>query len=326
MPILGSGASDFTANVRASAETNAAVSAASSVAAGGPAPRKSSSGGGIRLSAGAGAVVTQSATAKSSGLQPLAARVTTVSIPVGPLAPIPTRIASLRGWFDASDATSLVLSGSQVTTWRDKSGRGNDLTGIENTTTKPVYTSSPTPYIVTANAGLEGPANSDFTSQTITFLAVMRQNDEVGGPIVTFKTDESESGWWQYGGSPNTFIWLENTISGWSPYPGVSTFPVYNTDVVVAGQWNGLNNPINIRWAGATQQTVTQTGTFVRDRLRLGFRRTDISHDARFYEVLYFNTALTIPEIQLMEGYLAWKWGAQSTLAINHLYKTSPPS
>ena len=79
MPILRGGASDFTATVKAGAETNAAVSAASSVAAGGSAPKKSSSGGGVRVSAGAGAVITQSAVSKSSGLQPAFARMTTSS-------------------------------------------------------------------------------------------------------------------------------------------------------------------------------------------------------------------------------------------------------
>lgn len=327
MPLLRGGASDFTANVRAGAETNAAVSSASSVAAGGSAPKRSSAGGGVRVRAGASAVVTQSASAKSSGLQPLAARTATASIPVAPLAAIPKRIASLRGWFDASDATSLVLSGAQVTTWKDKSGRGNDLAGIANSSTKPVYTSSPTPFVVTTNAGFQGPANSDFTSQTLTFLAVIRQNDGSGGPIVTFQSGEEHSGWWQFGGSPNTNIWLEHASSGWNGYPRASTFPVFNTDVVVAAQWNGVNNPIKIRWAGETKVTQTQTeGTVIRQRLRLGFRRDPLSHDARYYEVLYFNGALTDAEIQLMEGYLAWKWGTQSTLATNHLYKTSPPS
>lgn len=88
MPIQRGGASDFTANVRAGAETNAAVSAASSVAAGGSAPKKSGSGGGARVSAGAGAMVTQSAVAKSSGMQPAFAKVT--SAPSGPTAKVVT--------------------------------------------------------------------------------------------------------------------------------------------------------------------------------------------------------------------------------------------
>lgn len=75
MPILSPGASDFTANVRASAETNAAVSIASLLASGGTPPKRSSSGGGRLVSPGAGAIVTQSATAKSSGLQPAFLRV-----------------------------------------------------------------------------------------------------------------------------------------------------------------------------------------------------------------------------------------------------------
>ena len=43
------------------------------------------------------------------------------------------------------------------------------------------------------------------------------------------------------------------------------------------------------------------------------------------YEVLFFNTNLTTPQQQQVEGYLAWKWGLQANLPANHPYYTHPP-
>jgi hypothetical protein len=42
-------------------------------------------------------------------------------------------------------------------------------------------------------------------------------------------------------------------------------------------------------------------------------------------EVLVYNSALSISQYQLAEGYLAWKWGFQSSLPRNHPYKNNPP-
>lgn len=323
MPKQTPSASDYTKNVKGGAEASAAVAAATS----GTFRR---SGGNAVVSTpgasrGATSLVTQSAVARTSGSLPLSLR-TTVPVSLPPLVPIPLRFSSLRGWYDASDAASIALSGSQVTTWRDKSGRGNHLTGIANTLTRPVYTASPTPFIVTTNAGFEGPANSDFSSQILTVFVVMRQLDNTGGPVVTFQSAEGHSGWWQYGGGANTNIWLEWSTTGWTPYPKVSTIPNINTDIVGGAQWNGVGNPIYVRWRGATQVTDTQGDTLPRERLRLGFRRTDIGHNARYYEVLYYNSALTSADIELVEGYLAWKWGLQASLVTGHLYKLIAPS
>jgi hypothetical protein len=43
------------------------------------------------------------------------------------------------------------------------------------------------------------------------------------------------------------------------------------------------------------------------------------------YEVLFFNTDVTGDQRQQIEGYLAWKWGLQGSLPLNHPYfKASP--
>jgi len=42
-------------------------------------------------------------------------------------------------------------------------------------------------------------------------------------------------------------------------------------------------------------------------------------------EIVINNTVLSVPQRQYLEGYLAWKWGIQTSLASGHPYVISPP-
>jgi hypothetical protein len=48
--------------------------------------------------------------------------------------------------------------------------------------------------------------------------------------------------------------------------------------------------------------------------------------NGNFYDVLVYSTALTTTQRQDVEGYLAWKWGIQTTLPSNHPYRNSAPT
>jgi hypothetical protein len=58
------------------------------------------------------------------------------------------------------------------------------------------------------------------------------------------------------------------------------------------------------------------------------FSRGDLGTNtlsANLNEILVFNTVLTTAQAQLVEGYLAWKWGLQSQLPAAHPYKSASP-
>jgi hypothetical protein len=46
---------------------------------------------------------------------------------------------------------------------------------------------------------------------------------------------------------------------------------------------------------------------------------------AHFCEVVVYNGALTAPQRQQVEGYLAWKWGLVNNLPAAHPYKKISP-
>ncbi len=65
----------------------------------------------------------------------------------------PTQVPGCSLWLDAADTTTISLSGSVITAWRDKSGAGNNATPNNS----PTYVSGATPYVATRSG------NQSFT-------------------------------------------------------------------------------------------------------------------------------------------------------------------
>jgi hypothetical protein len=71
-----------------------------------------------------------------------------------------------------------------------------------------------------------------------------------------------------------------------SPYTNV---PIYQVAIAVS---SGLNNRV---WGGA------------------------------MYETMIYNSAISVANRQIVEGYLAWKWGLQASLSAGHPYLSASP-
>jgi len=74
---------------------------------------------------------------------------------------------------------------------------------------------------------------------------------------------------------------------------------------------------------GTTISTTSPTDTTKISIQNLKFALT--TGAAEIAEVLLYDRVLGSLEIQYLEGYLAWKWGLQASLAAGHPYKTVPP-
>ena len=73
-----------------------------------------------------------------------------------------------------------------------------------------------------------------------------------------------------------------------------------------------------------TNATLTSTVTNIIQKLLIG--AGDINYyDGYIAEFLIYKKALSTNERQMIEGYLAWKWGLNSNLPSNHLYKNKAP-
>ena len=71
-----------------------------------------------------------------------------------------------------------------------------------------------------------------------------------------------------------------------------------------------------------------QTSAFAYTTYAIGSRNTasaSYSWNGLIGEIILFNSALTTPQRQQVEGYLAWKWGLQSSLPSTHAYAKFAP-
>jgi hypothetical protein len=114
-----------------------------------------------------------------------------------------------------------------------------------------------------------------------------------------------------------------------------SMSPIIPDIVFFSSSQTNINTRIN---GGATN---TRTGTFGQlntSSIGLGLQPSNISRiqsllpnyffDGTICEVIVYNTDLSTDpfRLQLLEGYLAWKWGAQSKLSSAHMFKTVSPT
>jgi hypothetical protein len=100
-----------------------------------------------------------------------------------------------------------------------------------------------------------------------------------------------------------------------------------NTFVIGYAELSGSN--IRIRTNGgsetitATSATFTLTGTL---QLGRNYNSDIYCLDGEIAEVIFTNAALSNTNRQLIEGYLAWKWGLQANLPNDHPYKNAAPT
>jgi len=247
---------------------------------------------------------------------------------------LPTFISGCQLWLDAADKTSMTLSGSTVTQWKDKSGNGRNGTGAGT----PTYSSSSfngNPSITFSGSPQSFTGSLTNTSNTVTVFTVIKYTTFVGNDqrIVSLgvpgQLDYTNVAYCvpitTYGTTPNRLATSRNqsTKSDFGPITTGSSFltsTVYNgTDgrLFVNGtlaSYEGPNSSTE-NFGYTTYAIATGAGGQGSD-----FFRGEIS------EVIIYHAALNTTQRQQVESYLAWKWGLQTSLPSDHTYKFAPPS
>jgi hypothetical protein len=214
----------------------------------------------------------------------------------------------------------MTLSGTTVTTWRDKSGNGATATGV----------SSPQ---VLSTGGVAFSSGSHFTissayPQINTFFMVASGLNAVTGPGGYYWGFNQTNGGgtminnnqfatggpiaWHFDGPTSYFV---NGLNLVNPFL-VSV--VRNPSVSALGYYNGSQVFTNSAFTPGTATSITFIGAPV-----AGGTNT---LNGNIYEFIVYNGALTANQRQQVEGYLAWKWNLQSSLPPTHLFKNYPPS
>jgi hypothetical protein len=231
-------------------------------------------------------------------------------------------------WLDAHDATLNVDGGGAINSVTSLIG-GHVLTPV-NIAAKPQIVSGAgreRSYIRfdAAASGLITSANISWGSKWNVLYIINPHSSTAGGMyLLNVGLDRSNF--------VNDYVYVPGGAD-YNARGDTQTFDV-NADFgfETAGDFNVrfLNYPTGPRYNGSARTKSafypTNTSTAAASApLHLCYKSSGGNTQANFAEVMVFNRDLALDEIQILEGYMAWKWGIQSKLPVGHPYVGAPP-
>lgn len=255
-------------------------------------------------------------------------------------------------WLDAADTSTIVLNGSTVSQWNDKSGNGRNFAQA-TAANQPTYSAT----VLGGQPALTFDGASDFMSAgdtldvgttNLTIMTVVKYaTNNQSGAIVgksllgpgagRFSLYRAQSGGnLGVGTQYATFFGTPDVSAGaftqavdaststkifggeWnrtaSGYAKVWENGTNTASVAYAGDSLNLNNT-NELWIGAYQDTSGTAPPTANSYM-----------NGQIAEIVIAQSSLSTDNRQKLEGYLAWKWGTQADLPVGHPYKNSPPT
>jgi len=232
----------------------------------------------------------------------------------GSLLSSPTVISGCQLWLDGADSSSssMTLSGSNVTTWIDKSGTGNNMT----------VTGTGYPFLSTTSSGLQcigfNGSNNFYKASTVMsgsnntyFFVATATTNTTGGLMYWGDNGRVLGDWFYYNNPVGYFSFSSNQF--FTPSNALVAI-TENVGVLCTGYINGTSN--------GSQSSVSMGSN---QSLMIGSQSANY-WKGTIQEVIIYNSAFTTTQRQQVEGYLAWKWGIQSKLPTNHPYYSAAPN
>jgi hypothetical protein len=279
---------------------------------------------------------------KVGGLEIASARVPSIVNP-GELAEIPVGGAwtpgqlgnSLGIWLDASNATSILLSGSAVSQWSDNSANGNHATqsSINSQPTYEINSLNGKPAIVFdgVNDFLEAAAVAPFASgdnQPIAVFAVLQyQTTSATQRVANFGLTTGSDSFHTVIGVVSQSRQLAQRRAGGDLVGVLGASVNLSTFRIVGNVFAGAQSILYLDGAidaqGVMNTAPLSVNTFTIGALKRNFVSDYAS--VKIAEVIFVSGAVSSDNRQKVEGYLAHKWGLAANLPADHPYKASAP-
>ena len=250
---------------------------------------------------------------KSENIQPLP-----VTIPnnIQPYNISPRQYTGCVLWLDALDSSTVGLSGVNITSLRDKSANAylfSNSTGFTYNVNKfngtyPSFFSSS----ATSARHLGSNVSVNFTQPLTVFVVCSKLTDANNAYLFDGINITNRIAYYSARG---------NVFAGSQIGSGSN---IISSPCVITVNYNTTNS---ITLLNGTQYSSGNVGTgSLATGLTLGSRYTVTeSWDGHICEMIFYNSILTEKQRQQIEGYLAWKWGIQRSLATNHRFYNFPP-
>lgn len=225
---------------------------------------------------------------------------------------VPTDVPGLKLWLDASDSSTFSYSsGSNISQWRDKSSNQNHSISVEGT--------------ITSNDGVNlGTFNRFFFPVTASPLR------ETGFFVTKFPTGSNGGDFWGAGGTTGGRVLIYGpsnaTMIRRFAQTSISATPAsMTTNASYVMTHNFTQSDSYIAQGGSNVGTgagmATSGVAYINSTL--GYDYNGAGGTKVYEAIIYQDVSLSTAQIQLVEGYLAWKWKIQSSLCNGHPYGSS---
>ena len=242
-------------------------------------------------------------------------------------------------WLDAADTSSLTLSGSNITAWRDKSTFGNNVNQISST--PPTYNSadSSVNFLATSATFLRGTLSTSYTNASVFIVAsIITHPSSPGFPRLSILSSSASANSALIGqlllvnvNNPSIATYLSTNGNPTGQGTNFMTFlsnATFSTRHLISNTttYSGTNYTISTLFNGNTQTYSSNTGTFSTNSSNVGtYNKYTLGNypdaagigdafNGKIFEYIIFNDELTIVDRQRVEGYLAHKWRLANTL------------
>lgn len=253
----------------------------------------------------------------------------------------PTQISGCTVWLDGADPNgngTIPANGATVSSWVDKSSNGMTVSAVSS---QPTYTTAlqnglgALTFDGTKNLGTGNVLASKFAGNTVNltmFCLVSFSN------TVTGATYASPFNWANAGDVPRIGLTVGNNADGvmmdvGSNVIGRTSFSVPppsfdNTFFIFSYFKNGSNTQLNLNGSNKATTNNQSTAQFGSSSYAFNvgsaYQNSSYSMRGNVGEILFFNSTLSTQNFQVVEGYLAWKWGLQASLPSTHPYRNTP--
>ena len=244
-------------------------------------------------------------------------------------------------WYDASDASTVTLNGSNVSIWADKSGNGYDATQTASAY-QPLYSTALVNGLNSIEFGTLGSAARGFgffnqqalgTAVCATKYAFIGSHARYNGQTQNQVVGATQGG---SGGNPNGVLHIGYDSStklrlGQFANDLDDTIPAYTStqDALITGLNRAVGKLISLN--GGEEIATNSNTTNLNANSNIGFAIGRFSGNyynfaGRINELVVFNFEINDDTYQKVEGYLAWKWGTEASLPITHPYYAAAPT
>jgi len=246
---------------------------------------------------------------------------------------VPNIVSGLKVFHDAADPLntgSTPTTGTTVSTWYDKSGNNSDTTGGSGDIT---FQNDGKPYLQFSNSSGSYYSVPEMTWMYNNYFTIFTIEDPSNVSNRRILGSAQDTGNYQYG---NFIYKYNNNIefqAGPTYYRIENQGVQFLTNVKRMMCYSMKSSPSayyqELYLNGTSIKTRADLNNFLQQLAVANIGRVNNSTDyymGKMREILCYQGSMSTNDRQTVEGYLAWKWGLQASLPVNHPYYSIQPT